>query len=167
MRHFKEYQSNIRLNQCRNFFPPYSLRNLSCAFSVCEDTVTIRAVMSDVLRKSTYTCRHSLDNIAIAISQMCLECRSSNIWFARIMPSLLWSGINGHNRLASTFWSRVFFTKGKPIWSKISKRFNFGSLDDDEMHFVKRALLSQIENLEISLTTIGFFIFNRQFLAQP
>lgn len=45
------------------------------------------------------------------------------------------------------------------------EKIAFWTNNDDKLYSAKLALLSQIENLDLSITGKGFFTLNRQFLA--
>lgn len=45
------------------------------------------------------------------------------------------------------------------------EKLTFWAGDNEKLHFAKQELLSQINNLDISISGKGFFIINRQFLA--
>lgn len=45
------------------------------------------------------------------------------------------------------------------------EKLTFWAGDNDKLHYAKQELLSQINNLDISISGKGFFIVNRQFLA--
>lgn len=60
---------------------------------------------------------------------------------------------------------QYFFESQKIELVKNIERIAFWTVNDDKLHFSKLALLSQIHNLDISITGKGFFILNRQFLA--
>lgn len=45
------------------------------------------------------------------------------------------------------------------------EKLTFWAGENDQLHYAKQELLSQINNLDISISGKGFFIINRQFLA--
>lgn len=45
------------------------------------------------------------------------------------------------------------------------ERLTFWAGDNEKLHFAKQELLSQINNLDISISGKGFFVIDRQFLA--
>ncbi|XP_031626147.1 uncharacterized protein LOC116342606 [Contarinia nasturtii] len=45
------------------------------------------------------------------------------------------------------------------------EKLTFWAGDNEKLHFAKQELLSQINNLDISISGKGFFIIDRQFLA--
>lgn len=46
------------------------------------------------------------------------------------------------------------------------EKMSFWSCDNQKLHFDKRELLAQINNLNISINGIGFFKIDRQFLVR-
>lgn len=57
------------------------------------------------------------------------------------------------------------------IWQKTEfiqsiEKLTFWAGDNQKLHFAKQELLSQIQNLEISINVKGFFTVNRQLMAE-
>lgn len=57
----------------------------------------------------------------------------------------------------------IFFQKTELI--KNIEKLTFWAGDNEKLHFAKQELLSQINNLDISISGKGFFTIDRQFLA--
>lgn len=58
-----------------------------------------------------------------------------------------------------------FGGKQKTELIKNIEKLTFWAGDNEKLHFAKQELLSQINNLDISISGKGFFVINRQFLA--
>lgn len=81
------------------------------------------------------------------------------------MPLLLHSGILSELLKSENFCEIfiIFFQKTELI--KNIEKLTFWAGDNEKLHFAKQELLSQINNLDISISGKGFFTIDRQFLA--
>lgn len=79
----------------------------------------------------------------------------------RILLEKLVLTIGAHSILQNP---NIFIQKYELI--KNIEKLSFWSSDNQKLHFDKRELLAQINNLNISISGNGFFKVDRQFLAR-